>query len=137
MSAPLTSGPPRETVRAVTTGLLVTSKSSSKFPARHTSKDAQCMQGNGFGSGRTASKMTVSGSNDGSSWTQIGSYDGVADWSSADDSNTFNGDITKGPFSWFQFKAERLVQTSASTLIVQEIWLDALTGAAGVNCYGE
>uniref|UniRef100_A0A0G4I4H5 EGF-like domain-containing protein n=1 Tax=Chromera velia CCMP2878 TaxID=1169474 RepID=A0A0G4I4H5_9ALVE len=93
-------------------------------------------------SARVPSKMTVSGSNDGTTWTEVGAYDGVTDWGPSNDQvKSFSANATIGPYEWFQFKGERLAQTTTDAIIIKEIWFEALVDEDECslnthNCHG-
>uniref|UniRef100_A0A0G4FTX7 Uncharacterized protein n=1 Tax=Chromera velia CCMP2878 TaxID=1169474 RepID=A0A0G4FTX7_9ALVE len=90
------------------------------------------------GTTQSPSKMTVYGSNDASSWIEIGSFSNQTTWAVGEE-KTFPA-TAGGAYAWFLFRGHRVAQTSPAPMSVSDIWVhplvgDECAGGGGHNCH--
>eukprot|EP00820_Chromera_velia_P025845 Cvel_10019.t1-p1 / transcript=Cvel_10019.t1 / gene=Cvel_10019 / organism=Chromera_velia_CCMP2878 / gene_product=Fibrillin-1, putative / transcript_product=Fibrillin-1, putative / location=Cvel_scaffold594:59498-77940(+) / protein_length=2898 / sequence_SO=supercontig / SO=protein_coding / is_pseudo=false len=88
---------------------------------------------------QTPSKVQVSGSTDGSTWTVLGSYSGETSWTEGEN-KTFAADTTLGPFNYFKFELLRISKSGDDLMHVGDLELYALNitdlcGDGAHNCH--
>uniref|UniRef100_A0A0G4IG18 EGF-like domain-containing protein n=1 Tax=Chromera velia CCMP2878 TaxID=1169474 RepID=A0A0G4IG18_9ALVE len=81
---------------------------------------------------QSVSKMTVYGSHDMSTWTQVGGYSGETFWSTGE-TKTFSADPALGSFAFYKFALQKVSGTSDGILAVGEIPLFASSSATSLT----
>uniref|UniRef100_A0A0G4GSL1 EGF-like domain-containing protein n=1 Tax=Chromera velia CCMP2878 TaxID=1169474 RepID=A0A0G4GSL1_9ALVE len=73
---------------------------------------------------QTPSKMSVYGSTDGSTWTQVGSFSGEIGWT-AGETRIFSADSSLGPFTYFKFVVQKVSKELDGAVSVGDLKLYA------------